>query len=81
MQLLYISGLIVSTGLLFVASGTINVNQNGNRLIKTSADEPALWMDQNEIFALIADGQSFIDITDNPSLEKFVPAKVNTAGT
>ncbi len=80
MQLLLISGLIVSTGLLFVASGTIIVNHNGNRLIKTSAEERALWLEQNEIFTLIAKGQSFIDITDNPSLEKFVPGKVNTAG-
>lgn len=81
MQFLLIPGLIVSTGLLFVASESINVNQNGNRLIKTSANEPALWLDQNEIFALIAQGQNFIDITDNPSLEKFVPGKVNTKGT
>lgn len=38
--------------------------ENGNRLIKTSENEPGKWLNQEEIFALIRAGQHFVDITD-----------------
>lgn len=38
--------------------------QENKRLIKTSENEPAKWLSEEEIFSLIAKKQNFVDVTD-----------------
>jgi leucyl aminopeptidase len=66
--------LVAMTGLA-LASALPHGSPN-NRLIKTSEDKPAEWMDEQQVWALIERHQNFMDITDT-KIPKFNPEDVN----
>lgn len=55
--------------------------ENGQRLIKTSAEKPAKWLNNEEIWELIRSNQKFVDITSNPKVEQYSPQTFNIAGS
>ncbi|ODM98733.1 putative leucine aminopeptidase 1 [Orchesella cincta] len=67
--------LVVSVGVILVSS--IPVEQ-GKRLIKTSEEEPAKWMTDDEVWSLINKHQNFIDITDHQDMPVVRPQDVPT---
>lgn len=55
----------VVLGLLVAATGNPISDEPEKRLIQTSEKEPAKWLTYEEIFGLIDDGVTFMDITDH----------------
>jgi len=50
------------------------------RLIKTSAELPGQWLDEDQVGQLIQNHVNFVDITDYQHLKDVEPADVNTKG-
>lgn len=48
------------------------------RLIKTSAELPGQWLDEDQIGQLVSKHVNFVDVTDYPNLKEVNPADVNT---
>ncbi|CAL8109376.1 unnamed protein product [Orchesella dallaii] len=66
--------LVVSVGVILVSSVPL---EQGKRLIKTSEEEPAKWMTDDEIWSLIEKHQNFIDITDHQDMPVAKPEDVD----
>lgn len=59
-----ILGIVFATNGARISKKTVEGESEGPRLIQTSETEPARWMSEAEIFALIRNRQGFMDVTD-----------------